>query len=92
MAKKQTKKETKKQTKKEKLDKSKNLISLLKKHGARVYEDLENGEFPKFSIPNRSISNIIYDKKLRQYVLGTNTSLRSSRNSSRRSSRNSRLS
>ena len=74
MAKKQTKKETKKQTKKDKIDKSKNLISLLKKHGAQVYEDLENGEFPKFSIPNRSISNIIYDKKLRQYVLGTNTS------------------
>ena len=82
MVKKQTKKETKKQTKKDKIDKSKNLISLLKKHGAQVYEDLENGEFPKFSIPNRSISNIIYDKKLRQYVLGTNTSLRSSRNSS----------
>ena len=82
MAKKQTKKETKKQTKKDKIDKSKNLIGLLKKHGAQVYEDLENCEFPKFSIPNRSISNIIYDKKLRQYVLGTNTSLRSSRNSS----------
>ena len=48
MAKKQTKKETKKQTKKEKIDKSKNLINLLKKHGAQVYEDLENGEFPKF--------------------------------------------
>ena len=76
------KKQTKKQTKKEKIDKSKKLINLLKSHGAQVYEDLENGEFPKFSIPNRSISNIIYDKKLRQYVLGTNTSLRSARNSS----------
>ena len=82
MAKKQIKKQIKKQTKTEKTDKSKKLINLLKSHGAHVYEDLENGEFPKFSIPNRSISNIIYDKKLRQYVLGTNTSLRSSRNSS----------
>ncbi|MEC7710977.1 MAG: DNA topoisomerase IV subunit A, partial [Thermoproteota archaeon] len=82
MAKKQIKKITKKQPKKEKADKSKMLIEILKNHGAQIYEDLENGQFPKFSIPNRSISNIIYDKKLRQYVLGTNTSLRSSRNSS----------
>ena len=82
MAKKVTKKVTKKETKKEKIDKSKKLIQALKNHGAQIYEDLENGEFPKFSIPNRSISNIIYDKKLRQYVLGTNASLRSARNSS----------
>ena len=82
MAKKTTKKVTKKETKKEKIDKSKKLIETLKSHGAQIYEDLENGEFPKFSIPNRSISNIIYDKKLRQYVLGTNASLRSARNSS----------
>ena len=72
----------KKQNKKTEKDKSKGLIDLLKKHGAQVYEDLENGQFPKFSIPNRSISNIMYDKKLRQYVLGTNTSLRSARNTS----------
>ena len=48
MAKKQTKKETKKQNKKEKIDKSKKLIEALKNHGAQIYEDLENGEFPKF--------------------------------------------
>ena len=72
----------KKQNKKPEKDKSKELIEILKKHGAQVYEDLESGQFPKFSIPNRSISNIMYDKKLRQYILGTNTSLRSSRNTS----------
>ena len=72
----------KKQNKKLEKNKSKELIDLLKKHGAQVYEDLENGQFPKFSIPNRSIRNIMYDKKLRQYVLGTNTSLRSARNTS----------
>ena len=72
----------KKQNKKPEKDKSKELIEILKKHGAQVYEDLESGQFPKFSIPNRSISNIMYDKKLRQYVLGTNTSLRSARNTS----------
>ena len=72
----------KKQNKKLEKNKSKELIDLLKKHGAQVNEDLENGQFPKFSIPNRSIRNIMYDKKLRQYVLGTNTSLRSARNTS----------
>ena len=63
-------------------DKSKDLVEILKKHGAQVYEDLENGQFPKISIPNRSISNIIYDKKLRQYILGSGTALRSSKNTS----------
>ena len=72
----------KKQTKASSKDKTKDLVEILKKHGAQVYEDLDNGQFPKISIPNRSISNIIYDKKLRQYVLGTNTALRSSKNTS----------
>ena len=53
----------KKQTKTSSKDKSKDLIEILKKHGAQVYEDLDNGQFPKISIPNRSISNIVYDKK-----------------------------
>ena len=70
----------KKKQKKESKDKSKDLVEILKKHGAQVYEDLENGQFPKISIPNRSISNIIYDKKLRQYILGSGTALRSSKN------------
>ena len=61
-------------------DKSKDLVEILKKHGAQVYDDLENGQFPKIAIPNRSISNIIYDKKLRQYILGSGTALRSSKN------------
>ena len=72
----------KKQTKASSKDKTKDLVEILKKHGAQVYEDLDNGQFPKISIPNRSISNIIYDKKLRQYVLGTNTALRSAKNTS----------
>ena len=70
----------KKKKNKESKDKSKDLVEILKKHGAQVYEDLENGQFPKISIPNRSISNIIYDKKLRQYILGSGTALRSSKN------------
>ena len=72
----------KKQTNLSSKNKTKDLVEILKKYGAQVYEDLDNGQFPKISIPNRSISNIIYDKKLRQYVLGTNTALRSSKNTS----------
>ena len=62
-------------------DKQKNILEMLKSHGAKIYEDLDNGQFPKFSIPSRSVSNIVYDKKLRQYILGNNAALRSSRNS-----------
>jgi len=60
----------KKSKKKTSDDKQKILIDLLKKHGAEIYDDLNNGKFPKFSIPSRSVSNIVYDKKLRQYILG----------------------
>ena len=62
-------------------DKQKTILEMLKSHGARIYEELDDGQFPKFSIPSRSVSNIVYDKKLRQYILGTNAALRSSRNS-----------
>ena len=79
MKKKPNKKKPKKKVSK---DKQNMLIDLLKKHGAEIYDDLNNGKFPKFSIPSRSVSNIVYDKKLRQYILGANTAVRNSRNSS----------
>ena len=79
MKKKPNKKKPKKKVSK---DKQNMLIDLLKKHGAEIYDDLNNGKFPKFSIPSRSVSNIVYDKKLRQYILGANTAIRNSRNSS----------
>ena len=62
-------------------EKQKNILEMLKSHGAKIYDDLDNGQFPKFSIPSRSVSNIVYDKKLRQYILGTNAAVRISRNS-----------
>ncbi len=55
---------------------------MLKSHGAKVYGDLDGGAFPKVSIPSRSVNNIVYDKQLRQYILGNSSSVRSSRNSS----------
>ena len=63
-------------------EKQKNILEMLKSHGAKVYNDLDNGQFPKFSIPSRSVSNIVYDKKLRQYILGNSAALRSSKNTS----------
>ncbi|HUU47349.1 MAG TPA: DNA topoisomerase IV subunit A, partial [Nitrosopumilaceae archaeon] len=63
-------------------EKQKNILEMLKSHGATVYDDLEKGQFPKFSIPSRSVSNIVYDKKLRQYILGNSAALRSSKNTS----------
>lgn len=63
-------------------EKQKTLLELLKTHGAKIYDDLDNGRFPKFSIPSRSVSNIVYDKKLRQYILGNSAAVRSAKNSS----------
>ena len=72
----------KKSKKKISKDKQNPLIDILRKHGTRIYDDLDEGNFPKFSIPSRSVSNIVYDKELRQYILGSNTAIRSSRNTS----------
>ena len=58
------------------------LLGLLKSEGAKIYSDLEKGQFPQFYVPSRSVSNIVYDKKLRQYILGKAAGLRSSRNMS----------
>ena len=58
------------------------LLEFLKIQGATIYNDLNNGKFPQFSIPSRSVRNIVYDKKLRQYILGKAAALRSSRNMS----------
>lgn len=62
--------------------KQKNILELLQSHGVKIYGEIEKGEFPKFSIPSRSVSNIVYDKKLRQYILGNSASVRNSRNTS----------
>jgi len=58
------------------------LRELLKAEGTKIYTELEKGQFPQFYVPSRSVSNIVYDKKLRQYILGKAAGLRSSRNMS----------
>ena len=63
-------------------EKQKEILEVLQAHGARIYQEMDKGTFPKFSIPSRSVKNIVYDKKLRQYILGNLASVRSSGNSS----------
>ncbi|MCD6312816.1 MAG: DNA topoisomerase IV subunit A, partial [Thaumarchaeota archaeon] len=46
------------------------VLESLRKLGERVISDLERGRFPRLEIPARTTSNIVYDEKLRQYVLG----------------------
>ncbi len=62
--------------------KKQELLSILKNQGLVVYAELNDGKFPQFSIPSRSVSNIVYDKKLRQYILGKAAAVRSARNMS----------
>src|SRR5574338_1075813 len=57
-------------------------MDLLKIEGTKIYNELDRGQFPQFYVPSRSVSNIVYDKKLRQYILGKAAGLRSSRNMS----------
>ncbi|MDE1827493.1 MAG: DNA topoisomerase IV subunit A, partial [Thaumarchaeota archaeon] len=63
-------------------EKKEKLLSLLQKQGLNIYEDLDHGKFPQFVIPSRSVNNIVYDKKLRQYILGNASAIRSARNMS----------
>ncbi|MGI0075153.1 MAG: DNA topoisomerase IV subunit A, partial [Nitrosotalea sp.] len=55
---------------------------MLEQQGLSIYENLDKGKFPQFVIPSRSVSNIVYDKKIRQYILGSASAVRSSRNMS----------
>ena len=56
------------------------VLEALEELGGQVYKQILKDEFPSFRMPSRSISNIIYDKKTRQYILGENTVKRSARN------------
>jgi len=71
-----------KKTSKTSEERRESLAKLLQEQGLKIYSELERGEFPKFSVPSRSVSNIVYDKKLRQYILGNAASIRSARNMS----------
>jgi DNA topoisomerase-6 subunit A len=53
---------------------------LLRDLGATVYSDLDAGRFPSLTLASRSVRNIVYDKKLQQFVLGPTTVRKSSGN------------
>jgi DNA topoisomerase-6 subunit A len=55
-------------------------LETLKSFGREVYGQIQRREFPSASVPSRSTSNIIYDERLRQYVLGERSARRTSRN------------
>jgi DNA topoisomerase-6 subunit A len=48
--------------------------------GQRVYDDLDNSRFPSVTFASRSVRNIIYDKKLQQFILGSASVRRSAGN------------
>ena len=56
------------------------ILSSLEDLGGQVYKQLDKKEFPSLKMPRRSISNIIYDDKTRQYILGKRNVKRSARN------------
>ena len=48
--------------------------------GHRVYNDLDNSRFPSVTFASRSVSNIVYDKRLQQFILGSSSVKRSAGN------------
>src|SRR5438128_8633842 len=48
--------------------------------GSYVYGKLLKNDFPSVKMPRRSIANILYDDKTRQYILGKRSVKRSARN------------
>jgi DNA topoisomerase-6 subunit A len=54
--------------------------ALLRDLGGSVYTDLDEGRFPSLTLASRSVRNIVYDKKLLQFVLGPTTVKKSSGN------------
>ena len=57
-----------------------NAQSQLRDLGAKVYGDLDEGRFPSVTLASRSVRNIVYDRKLQQFVLGKASVKRSSGN------------
>jgi DNA topoisomerase-6 subunit A len=62
------------------IGKKKETIDSLENLGQRLYNQMEQGQFPWIKMPSRSIENIYYDSDLRQYILGERSVKRSSRN------------
>src|SRR6266705_38389 len=80
MAPKKAKKERKAPSKGVIKERKQHVLSSLEHIGGQVYDQLAKKEFPTGKMPSRSIANIIYDDKTRQYILGKRSVKRSARN------------
>ena len=56
------------------------VLKTLRRFGARLYGQMNNGDFPWIKMPSRSTDNIFYSPELRQYILGDKKVRRSARN------------
>ncbi|MDG7031778.1 MAG: hypothetical protein JRM97_04015 [Nitrososphaerota archaeon] len=74
------KKATKKQSTGSAETRQNTVQGLLHELGGSVYTDLDEGRFPSLTLASRSVRNIVYDKKLQQFVLGATTVKKSSGN------------
>jgi DNA topoisomerase-6 subunit A len=61
-------------------EKKEKVLGGLKGLGEQLYHQMLQRQFPSVKMPSRSIYNIHYDQKIRQYILGDKSVRRSSRN------------
>lgn len=74
-------KPTKKKTTTSRVEQKKGLVlNSLKNLGDQIYSQLSQKQWPSVRMPSRSINNIRYDEKSRQYILGEHAVKRSARN------------
>ena len=52
----------------------------LNEMGQKIYDDLDKGQFPSITLASRSVKNIVYDRKLAQFILGSNSVRRTAGN------------
>ena len=76
-----SKKQSKSKKRQNDLEKHKAQLKLqLKDLGKKIYSDLDSQKFPTIHFPSRSVRNIVYDKKTKQYILGSKTVSRTASN------------
>jgi DNA topoisomerase-6 subunit A len=61
-------------------EKKKEVLAGLETLGGIIYDQLDKSVFPSIDMPSRSTDNIMYDEKLRQFILGDRRVRRSARN------------
>jgi DNA topoisomerase-6 subunit A len=69
-----------KETKKVAEQRKEEVLNQLRELGRGAYEAIDAGRFPEITLPSRSVRNIVYDEKLRQFILGESRVKRSAHN------------